>query len=65
MKKKDVKFSKWERGFHVGVNRKWVENGLKSASKFFSDTHFFIGKSIYHLSLELLTKFWKMSLKVA
>ena len=23
-------------------------------------THFFIGNSIFHLSLELLTKFWKM-----
>ena len=27
--------------------------------------HFFIGNSIFHLSLELLTKFWKTSLKVA
>ena len=26
---------------------------------------FFIGNSIFHLSLELLTKFWKMRLKVA
>ena len=26
---------------------------------------FFIGNSIFHLSLELLTKFWKTSLKVA
>ena len=25
---------------------------------------FFIGNSIFHLSLELLTKFWKTSLKV-
>ena len=24
-------------------------------------THFFIGNSIFHLSLELLTKFWKTS----
>ena len=29
-------------------------------------THFFfIGNSIFHLSLELLTKFWKMRLNVA
>ena len=28
-------------------------------------TFFFVGNSIYHLSLELLTKFWKMSIKVA
>ena len=27
--------------------------------------HFFIGNSIFNLSLDLLTKFWKMSLKVA
>ena len=26
---------------------------------------FFIGNSIFHLNLELLTKFWKMRLKVA
>ena len=30
-----------------------------------SFTHFFIGNSIFHQSLELLTKFWKTSLKVA
>ena len=28
-------------------------------------THSFIGNSMFHLSLELQTKFWKMSLKVA
>ena len=28
-------------------------------------TFVFIGNSIFHLSLELLTKFWKTSLKVA
>ena len=28
-------------------------------------THFSIGNSIFHLSLELLTKFWKTSPKVA
>ena len=28
-------------------------------------THFFIGNSIFHLSLEVQTKFWKTSLKVA
>ena len=27
--------------------------------------HFFIGNSSFRLSLELLTKFWKRSLKVA
>ena len=27
-------------------------------------THFFIGNSIFHLSLELLEKFWKTSLNV-
>ena len=27
-------------------------------------THFFIGNSIFHVRLDLLTKFWKMSLKV-
>ena len=26
---------------------------------------FFMGNSVFHLSLELLTKFWKTSLKVA
>ena len=31
----------------------------------FSIHIFFIGNSIFHLSLELLTKFWKTSLKVA
>jgi hypothetical protein len=30
-----------------------------------SELHFFIGNSIFHLSLELLTKFWKTCLKVA
>ena len=33
--------------------------------KIFETTHFFIGNSIFNLSLELLTKFWKMRLKVA
>jgi hypothetical protein len=31
----------------------------------FISKHFFIGNSIYHLSLELLMKFWKTHLKVA
>ena len=31
----------------------------------FQYTLFFIGNSIFNLSLELLTKFWKMRLKVA
>ena len=30
-----------------------------------ANTHFFIGKLIFHVSLELLTKFWKTSLRVA
>ena len=30
-----------------------------------TELHIFIGNSIFHLSLELLAKFWKMSLKVA
>ena len=41
-----------------------------SLSVFFDAWHFyvthffFLGSSIFHLSLELLTKFWKMRLKV-
>ena len=38
-----------------GLKRIWV----------YCTKHFFIGNSIFHLSLELPTKFWKTNLKVA
>ena len=39
--------------------------GCSALTKSLFEIHFFIGNSIFHLSLELQTKFWKMSLKVA
>ena len=43
----------------------WRRRKSTSGQILRSNTHFFIGNSIFHLSLELLTKFWKTSLKVA
>ena len=41
-------------------------NDFKSAGEHnIPVTHFFIGNSIFYLSLELLTKFWQTSMEVA
>ena len=44
----------------------WTIPKVEILQPFFKERHiFFIGSSIFHLSLELLTKFWKTRLKVA
>ena len=42
-----------------------ARGSMRGSVRFGSTVFSFIGNSIFHLSLELLTKFWKMRLKVA
>ena len=62
----ETKYTKIIRSPNIHSQYLYIQNlnGSRSCGSFSRYT-FFIGNSIFHLSLELLTKFWNTSLKVA